>query len=213
MKKCSSCKTLKPLSEFGKRSASKDGLMYACKSCWNSKNAIRASKPEYKARKAFYAETHKDQHKESVKKYKAKNAEIIRKKNAAYRAMNAKKLKETELAWRNANKERIRATGDRWRKNNPEAAREIVRTRRARRASVGGTLSTGLREILFKKQKGKCACCGLPLGMDFHLDHIIPLAKGGENIDSNIQLLRATCNRIKAAKHPIDFMQERGFLL
>jgi 5-methylcytosine-specific restriction endonuclease McrA len=45
------------------------------------------------------------------------------------------------------------------------------------------------------------------------MDHIIPLALGGTNTDDNIQLLRAKCNKQKGAKHPIDFMQQRGFLL
>lgn len=45
------------------------------------------------------------------------------------------------------------------------------------------------------------------------MDHIVPLALGGSNTDGNIQLLRATCNQQKHAKHPVVFMQERGFLL
>jgi 5-methylcytosine-specific restriction endonuclease McrA len=45
------------------------------------------------------------------------------------------------------------------------------------------------------------------------MDHIIPLALGGANTDDNIQLLRATCNLQKHTKHPIDFMQQRGYLL
>ena len=38
-------------------------------------------------------------------------------------------------------------------------------------------------------------------------------ALGGLNADSNMQLLRAECNLQKSAKHPVDFMQSRGFLL
>ncbi len=38
-------------------------------------------------------------------------------------------------------------------------------------------------------------------------------AGGGANIDGNIQLLTGLCNRQKHTKHPVDFMQERGFLL
>lgn len=45
------------------------------------------------------------------------------------------------------------------------------------------------------------------------MDHIMPLALGGTNTDDNIQLLCPTCNRSKHAKHPVDFMQQRGFLL
>ena len=62
-------------------------------------------------------------------------------------------------------------------------------------------------------QKGLCPCCRKPLGNDYHMDHIIPLALGGSNGDNNIQLLRSECNLEKQAKHPVDFMQSRGFLL
>lgn len=55
--------------------------------------------------------------------------------------------------------------------------------------------------------------CGKPLGDAYHLDHVMPLALGGSNTDDNMQLLRDRCNLQKHAKHPVDFMQERGFLL
>ena len=85
--------------------------------------------------------------------------------------------------------------------------------RRARMLEVGGKLSSGLSGRLFKLQRGKCACCKLPLGDDYHLDHIIPIDLGGANEDWNIQLLRAKCNCQKHNTHPIDFMQSKGFLL
>lgn len=64
-----------------------------------------------------------------------------------------------------------------------------------------------------KFTNGKCPCCKQPLGDEFHLDHVIPLALGGPNTDDNMQLLRKTCNLQKSAKHPVQYMQERGFLL
>jgi len=45
------------------------------------------------------------------------------------------------------------------------------------------------------------------------MDHIVPLAKGGKNIDSNIQLTCPKCNLEKNSKDPIEFMQSRGYLL
>ena len=41
----------------------------------------------------------------------------------------------------------------------------------------------------------------------------MPIALGGKNVDDNVQLLCAACNLSKQAKHPVDFMQQRGFLL
>lgn len=39
------------------------------------------------------------------------------------------------------------------------------------------------------------------------------IALGGTNTDDNVQLLRAECNNFKRAKHPADFMRQRGFLI
>jgi 5-methylcytosine-specific restriction endonuclease McrA len=47
----------------------------------------------------------------------------------------------------------------------------------------------------------------------YHLDHIVSLKRGGDNVDSNMQLLTKRCNQNKSAKDPIAFMQSRGFLL
>lgn len=80
-------------------------------------------------------------------------------------------------------------------------------------AATGQRLSKGLREKLMASQRGLCVCCGEILGENAHLDHIMPIALGGSNTDDNMQLLRQRCNNQKHAKHPVDFMQSRGFLL
>jgi len=52
------------------------------------------------------------------------------------------------------------------------------------------------------KEDGSCKSC-----------RIVPLALGGQNEDRNIQLLRAECNNKKNAKHPVEYMRSKGFLL
>ena len=115
--------------------------------------------------------------------------------------------------WRLANLGRKNATTKAWADANKEAIRVHHQNRRARKKLSGGRLSRGLSEKLFVLQKGKCPCCNESLGKNFHLDHITPLARGGLNVDANMQLLRATCNMQKSASDPVDFMQRRGFLL
>ena len=132
-----------------------------------------------------------------------------RKIDADYKAANPEKTK----AYKSANLERTRAAIAAWQKANPEARRIYKQNRQARKRANGGALSQGLSERLFRLQKGKCPCCSQPLGDDYHLDHIVPIYRGGANIDSNIQLLRQRCNNQKRAKDPIEFMQSRGFLL
>ena len=52
--------------------------------------------------------------------------------------------------------------------------------------------------ILFSEQGGCCAGCFKPLGEDVHVDHVNPLARGGEDRFENLQLLHAACNLEKA---------------
>ncbi len=85
--------------------------------------------------------------------------------------------------------------------------------RRSRIKESGGILSKDISSKLYKLQKGKCACCGIDLNQKYHLDHILPLALGGMNVDSNIQLLSPRCNLKKGKKNPIDYMQANGYLI
>lgn len=100
-----------------------------------------------------------------------------------------------------------------WNSSHPEVRKQLTQNRRAQIRCAGGKLSKGIVSKLFKLQKGKCPCCKQVLGDNYHLDHIIPLYLGGSNTDDNMQLLRQRCNNQKNKKHPIDFMQSRGFLL
>ena len=131
----------------------------------------------------------------------------------AWQAKNPKKMSAAVAKWQSENPEKRKAANDQWRANHPGCKRIWDGNRRARKINNGGKLSSGLAEKLFKLQRGKCACCGKPLGDDYHLDHRAPLALGGANEDRNMQLLRPLCNATKGAKDPIEFMRQRGFLL
>lgn len=197
MKTCTKCGVTKSVTEFNKDSQKRDGLRCWCRACgkeWREANA------------------------DMVKAYDvarmANNPDKERARWAKYRAENKAKIIAGDAKRRKANREKRKATAAAWHVANPEARRIYENNRRAIKRESGGKLSRGLSAKLFKLQRGKCACgCKQPLGNDYHLDHRMPLALGGANEDWNMQLLRATCNQQKHAKHPIDFMQQRGFLL
>lgn len=77
----------------------------------------------------------------------------------------------------------------------------------------GGVLRVGDIKNIGRLQKWKCACCKVNIKDAYHIDHVIPISKGGANHVGNIQLLCPNCNLSKGAKDPIEFMQSRGFLL
>ena len=212
---CTKCSIEKPLSEFGNHKIQRDGLKSHCKDCIKNKDAARYAANSEKA-------------KDYSASYRAENPEKVRSAYAKWYIANQDKKKASSRAWRDANPERVRTNNAAWSAANPDKMRTYGMTyytanfvkwriknhkRRAAKQACGGKLSVDIAERLFKLQRGKCACCGKPLGKNFHIDHVMPLALDGANLDSNIQLLRQRCNLQKSAKDPIDFMQQRGFLL
>jgi len=82
-----------------------------------------------------------------------------------------------------------------------------------RRLRGGAPIPRGTAHRVGKLQRWKCAICGVGIQKKYHLDHVTPLALGGTNAGNNFQLLCPPCNRMKGAKHPVDFMRSLGFLL
>jgi len=230
MKTCPVCLIEKPLTDFYPRKGRRDGVQWECKVCCAVRDAAyRKANPErVRAYTATWCKANPERMKATQAAWNAANPGRRAATTAAWAKANPERGKARSAAWNVANPERRDANNAAYRKNNPERINAAVaawakanpdrrcineHNRRAMKRASGGKLSPDLAAKLFKQQKGKCPCCGKPLGKDYHLDHIMPLALGGANVDSNIQLLRAKCNRQKHTTHPIDFMQSRGFLL
>lgn len=68
--------------------------------------------------------------------------------------------------------------------------------------------SKEVRERVYAKADGKCALCGRKLLYEeMTLDHIVPLAMGGADIEKNLQCTCYACNSFKGSILPEDFMQ------
>lgn len=84
---------------------------------------------------------------------------------------------------------------------------------RAKQRNAAGSHTPTELDRLFILQRSKCAYCRISLARGYEEDHIVPLALGGSDFISNIQLTCQKCNRDKRAKHPLVYAREIGLLL
>jgi 5-methylcytosine-specific restriction endonuclease McrA len=98
-----------------------------------------------------------------------------------------------------------------YRAKNPHKVREWKHRRD--NGKVLPRLPYGTIPRLGGAQRWRCAICRVSIRAGYHLDHIMPIARGGLHEPRNLQLLCATCNVRKNAKDPITYMQEIGRLL
>jgi 5-methylcytosine-specific restriction endonuclease McrA len=81
-----------------------------------------------------------------------------------------------------------------------EAPYRAERASRRRSRVVGRYTARDVVE-LYRRQGGKCALCGVDLRVTkYHVDHVVPLARGGLNVKENLQLLCPKDNLRKGAK-------------
>jgi 5-methylcytosine-specific restriction endonuclease McrA len=172
-----------------------------------------ASRERLEAYRAKRYAANKESAKAEARAWRLANPERKAAIDAAWRAANPEKTAANKAAWQAANPDRKAAAQVRWRKNNPEASRAIVRNRRARLRNSEGQHTKEDVLALFARQKAKCACCRISIKAGYDVDHIMPIALGGSNAPSNLQLLCAPCNRSKNAKDPIVWANARGLLL
>lgn len=202
----------------------------ACKPCavrvqreWCAKNPEKkkasdaayysANLDKLKAYKAAYYLENRERLRKAQADWQRKNAVSVRAVVKAWRAANPDRAKANAKAWAAANKEKTRSSKAAWSAANPEVARVHQARRRAqKRDSIGRHTAADIK-TLRTLQKNKCAACGVTLNGGYHVDHVMPLALGGGNGPDNLQLLCPPCNLEKSAKHPVDFMQQRGYLL
>lgn len=146
--------------------------------------------------------------------WEALNPEKKKASHAKSRAKHKESIRVQARDYYQRTKERQKAYGQEYAKNNPDVIRAKDARRRARKKNAPGAGYTRADvSKLLKMQRARCAICKTQIPKSYHVDHVVPLATGGDNESSNLQLLCRSCNCSKGAKDPIDHMRSIGFLL
>lgn len=186
----------------GKRLVS-SGQCVECKIFWAREE--RANRPELgRARALRHHYAHQSESNQRSREYHAANRDMRLVQMREWKAANKRPKTNTEKAklqaWRDANREKVRAYHAKWLAANPEKQRLAVRVCATRRRKAEGRHTMADVQSLMMAQGCKCNLCSCDISQSYHVDHVIPIAKGGTHWPHNLQLLCPTCNRRKGAR-------------
>ena len=216
-KQCTKCKVLKCFTSFSVDNTKKYNIRSQCKKC-NSKgirsyqcsNATTNSKREYSKR---YYNDNKDAIRIANRNYYINNRDVILNKSNEYRKANIEKSINRSRLFYSENTEYCKEKSKIYKKTDKGIAIAKNNNHKRRSKKKQGDVST--KQLLELQQNAKvCYWCNVSFkDKKVHIDHYIPLSKGGEHTLSNLVVSCAKCNMSKKAKMPEEFANELGRLL
>ena len=215
-KVCAICKEVKGYGNYHKNKSRKDGHADSCKICKaTADKASHERKRESRIKKMnenYY--NNKEKHLIDCKEYRDANKERIAECKKGWAIKNKARKRNQEKDWREKNKERNVANKSEWYISNKSRVFSNILKRRSSKHFVR---FVGVKRLeLLERDNWECQNCGIKVhdrsfgGKEnrclwdderkAHIDHIIPISKGGDSIKENLQVLCRTCNLSKGNK-------------
>jgi hypothetical protein len=185
MRRCPTCKTHLPWYDFHRSSRTGDGFHCQCKPC---EKAYRlANRDAIAARKRAYDVANRERRSE-------------------YNRANSERQRAYWKWYRETFPDRVDQCNTAWRERNHDAILTKNRNRRAAERRAEGTHCHADVVNQFERQRGRCFWCHKTLSKGYHVDHVVPLCKGGTNSPENLVICCPRCNCSKRGTHPMDWV-------
>lgn len=203
-KRCPKCGETKSIEDFYNNKSRKDGRSAWCKSCDNASNKRyiannREHIREYE-RNDYYKnhERHLRQHRESNER----NKEKIKQARKEYYQQNRDEILARDRQYNQRHKKQISIRNQKYYQLHKEEFIFKARERKRRiRDTKDGTITKEVLDIMYESQCHKCDYCNGDLDqLGKHLDHILPLNRGGKHTLNNVHWICPRCNLSKNDK-------------
>lgn len=192
VKCCPSCDRWLPTTSFTRNINRRDGLDYECRDC----KSIR------------------------FKRWRDDDPDYAKQRSRRWHDENRERSNQNGREWRKANPEKARDATRNWAMNNIEAVREIRRRDYRKRPEAYKAAASKRKAVLrsatvvpFTHEQlnlrmsmfgFSCVYCG---GEFEHVEHAIPLARGGLHCLANLRPSCATCNLRKGTMTITEFLR------
>lgn len=150
-----------------------------------------------------YARQHREQKRAYCRAYNQANKERIRARQRQYDHEHREERRAQQRAYWASNRDHLLEYHRQYHKEHPEYRKAQKSRRRSLEYAGNGSFSHADVRMLFHSQNGRCWWCGKRIkDKRYHVDHRIPLVRGGTNNPENLCISCPDCNLQKGAKLP-----------
>jgi hypothetical protein len=181
---------------------------------WLSKEKFEEKKKSESERHAKYYSQNTNAHREYVRDRYAKNKITIREQSRVSRLKNIdryrEKGREASRLWREKNPTKYKENLQNWIKKYPDRYKLITTKGNSRRRAAEKNNTPDLthnQKLIIETIYLQRIRLEKKLGIQFHVDHVIPISKGGLHIPSNLQVLPAKLNLKKNSKNSLRWVE------
>lgn len=213
LRRCSGCQQDLPATRefFLADKSVKSGLRRRCRKCmasrwrsWYRRTVNPDARPYGTKRKAYDPEQRRA--------YYLANKEKVAEVSRVWYAKNRESALAKGRVWKSANRERIQQRRRVLLAKNPEKYRAQVNKRRALKIAAEGFYTGEDVQSQMARQKNRCYWCNVKLSQKYHVDHIVPLSRGGTNWPENLVIACVHCNEARGAKLPHEWPEGNRLL-
>jgi len=178
-----------------------------CQSC-DQKRRYQKHKGRYAEKVKEWAKNNPQKRKEIEKRYYLKNKDKARARVRKSYVRHKEKRNRESKEWRSKNSELLQEYARRYYKLHPEVKKASEAKRRAQKMGGGYSATPVERQWRIFLFGNRCAYCG---GEYKHIDHVIPLARGGHDGAGNLVPSCKHCNHTKRIRNWIVWFREQEF--
>lgn len=199
---CNKCKVNYTIdsTNFHRDNSKKDGFSTLCKQCKNEyrkRNKLKIAEYQKEYSKFYYNKNKELIIKRSEVYYRENREHVLKRTNKYYDSNRNDILKRQRLYIKN-NRDKVLASKKRSYENNLDKYRSWRLERKARILSLPNDFNANDRKSLLSEFDGSCCLTG---SKDIHMDHVIPLNRGGGTVVGNIIPLNSKLNRSKSDRN------------
>jgi 5-methylcytosine-specific restriction endonuclease McrA len=186
--------------------ATEESSTVACSRCGLPRKRGGQCSPCRKAYLKDWQRRNKAKRQADTRAYYEKHTEKIKTESLRYQRSNMERSRAYFQKWRDNNRTKERARLAAFAKAHPEVAKAKQARRRALLSGAGGKHTAADIRRIYAEQQGLCFYCKIPLPAKYHVDHKVPVVRGGTAWPENMCCACPPCNQRKHKRTAEEFL-------